>query len=98
VDPTAHTEIRNPKRLALYLITMLTELSRFNDNNNNNKNNNENKSYMLHGVLESLLSWSIYSLLLWKTYPSAILQYPGLNNSGGMVEALRYKAEGRGFN
>jgi hypothetical protein len=53
---------------------------------------------MLHGVLESLLSWSIYSLLLWKTYPSAILQYPGLNNSGGMVEALRYKAEGRGFN
>ena len=100
VGPRAHTEIRDPKCLALYLVTMLTKLSRFNDdnnNNNNNNNNNENKNYMLHGVLECLLTWSIYSSLLWKTYPSAILQSPDLNNSGGWVEALRYKAESLGF-
>jgi hypothetical protein len=107
VGPRARTEIRDPKPQALYLAIMLTTLSRFNDdnnddddyddNNNNNNNNNNNKNYMFHCVLESLLGWSVYSLLLWKIYPSAILQYPDLNNSGRWIEALRYKAEGRGF-
>jgi len=96
VGSKAFTEIRAPKRLALYLVTMLTTLSRFNDDDNNNNNNNNN-NYILHVVLEILLSWSIYSLLLWKTYPSAILKYPDLNNSGGWGEVLRYKAEGPGF-
>jgi hypothetical protein len=70
VGPRVHTEIRDPKCLALYLVTMLTKLSRFNDDNNNdddddyhdyNNNNNNNNNCMLHGVLESLLNWSIYS-------------------------------------
>ena len=89
MGPRSPTEIRTPKPLALYLRNVLTTLSRFNGDNNNN---NENKALMLHSVLESLFIWSAYSLSLWKIYPSAILQYPELNNTG---EGLTHSATRR---